>query len=275
MKKFILLFLLLSVRASAQDCPQYIAEHVVGSRPTVPAAYFLIEALKKVQASQDSSNSLVYLESFSVAEALPYTTQTSVQIEIEKKRILCRNEETIHAKGNIRQSKTGQMPALNLSLDPGLPQLLHTRETIYDLLSTGKLQYGETFRRLISPVEVAGNVARGTLESHPIFRGESAIHPTLLDAAFHVLAGFSNDQAIRTRPDHVAVPAYFAFVHWDPSISSSDGKYVSTVRLHRDSSKPDQVTYDLVLENSQHQVLLTIEEGQLQIANLSRLVKAN
>lgn len=233
----------------------------------MPAAYFLSEALR---AAKSPASGLVQLQPFAIAAPLLYSRDTAVEVTVEKTKISCSHQGTLHAKGKVKSIEN--MPVLNLALHPSTPIRWMGSAEIYRLMRKRGAEYGIAFRRLVQRVGVTDDIAVGLLKRHPQFLEEKGIHPTILDSAFHVLVAFAGDEQLASPSGRVAVPAYFGTVTWDSGVEAVDGKYRVAVRIIKDESKKNQVAYDLEITNTAGQRLLVIEHGIMESIELEALV---
>ncbi len=176
------------------DCTGYIQEHKVGNKVIVPGATFIEAALRAENSNDASSDSVIRLTKGYVLRPC-HVSEGQKSIDLD----FLYSSETqsceISLQREAGQSKVKKIFRADLSRAKAIrpiPFALDSVEfkisgkEIYAYTKKVSIQYGPMFTRLHS-VEVTGNRGAGLLKILPKDLTEDfLIHPTMLDAAFHI-----------------------------------------------------------------------------------------
>jgi len=230
------------------DCTGYIAEHKVGNKVVVPGATFMQAALAACARSDGGENPIVFLKKGFVLRPChvdPGQKTIDLILQYSDSERYCeiafpdparpQKPKTIF-RGDVGTSSTLEP----FDFDLGSTEFEISGEEIYAYTKEVSIQYGPLFTRLHS-VEVAKNFGRGLLKVLPEDLGRDFLmHPTLLDAAFHICG------AVVYTKDHPdfrpGVPARIQSLSLDTRISpSADSKVVVECIMH-EGLEPDHQT---------------------------------
>ncbi|WP_339947401.1 SDR family NAD(P)-dependent oxidoreductase [uncultured Albimonas sp.] len=189
--------------------PAWLGDHRVEDAVVFPAAGYVdmalaagIEALAG-DGRDDGPIELVDLDilrPLAMEEGTGYELRTTVQgdrmvVDVESRRRLSGEEFGLHARGRLRRP-AGPVPAPKAPPAPDAERTVGA-ERLYELTRRFGLGYGEVFRRAVSARIVDDRSAFVTLDAaHPALDcTRHALHPALLDAAFHGLFALIAERA--------------------------------------------------------------------------------
>ena len=185
--------------------PAWLADHKVEDAVVFPAAGYVDMALAAgIEAlGEDGPIELADLDilrPLAMEEGAGYELRTTVQgdrmvVDVESRRRLAGEEFGLHARGRLRRP-AGPIPAAKTPPAPDAERTIGA-DRLYELTRRFGLGYGEVFRRAVSARLVDDRSAFVTLDAaHPALDcARHALHPALLDAAFHGLFALIAERA--------------------------------------------------------------------------------
>lgn len=192
--------------------PAWLGDHRVEDAVVFPAAGYvdmaLSAGLKALAATGDDADAtgaieladLDILRPLAMEEGVGHELRTCVQgdrmvVDVESRRRLSDEDFGLHARGRLRRP-AGPLPTAKTPPAPDAERTMGA-ERLYELTRRFGLGYGEVFRRALSARLVDQRTAFVTLDAtHPALDfARHALHPALLDAAFHGLFVLIADRA--------------------------------------------------------------------------------
>lgn len=238
---------------SAAD-PDYLADHVVRGKVIVPAASLLEAAIRAGVEMFESQTVTLTNVKLGNPLVLGENSRVNIQTTIESGKVRIASDRP-HLSAKVAKG-SGQPFEL-----PGDTFLTVEPDLLYPFLRANGLEYGPLFRTLRS-VSVSAKQANGELALDPSQQhSRHALHPTLIDGAFHALAAIAFSQmGGKTEKTATLVPAFFGKVsYWGPVDDSSPLE----VRAQVITIVPDErVEYRLAIFEKGRPVL-QIDEGVL------------
>jgi polyketide synthase PksL len=176
------------------DCTGYISQHRVGDKVIVPGATFIEAALRaELDSGQGPSPVICLHKGYVLRPCHVGENQSQLHLYMDYSSAEQRCSISLEKKPSDEKAKT--IFRADLSREPALEPFvvemndpLHqiSGEDIYAYTRKVSIQYGPLFTRLHT-VRVDDNRGTGQLKLLPEdFGGDFVIHPTLMDAAFHV-----------------------------------------------------------------------------------------
>lgn len=181
------------------DSPAWLADHQVDGAVVFPAAGYADLALSAGLEAMDGEGPIeladldilrpLALESGAGAEIRTRIAGDRMVVDVESRRRLSGDAFGLHARGRLRRP-AGPAPAPRTPPAPDAETTMGA-EALYDLTRRFGLGYGPAFRRALSVQKVDGRTAFVRLDpGHAALEpARHALHPCLLDAAFHGLFG--------------------------------------------------------------------------------------
>jgi hypothetical protein len=268
----------------------YLLHHRVGNQVIVPGAALLTNSLEAAR-HENSDKRVVILEGFRIRRPVRLGTLSEPSPTIPLRTALVKKGNNlevqvssatdalgaqVHSRARVSneeslvalQTSHGSLSSSRIAdLSFSIPA-----EQIYSLMRQKGLDYGPTFSVLTQPF-FSHSLARGVVQLHSSVPLDSSAtpHPTLLDAGFHLLAGFAIARGQVNNEPNVAIPFGMERVVWDSALPPCRS-YSVAVRLHEpDLGREGVVAYDLELTHENGQVALQILQGRLIVVDPSRL----
>lgn len=177
------------------DAPAWLSDHRVGGAAVLPAAAFADMALSAAAAALGDQGEGVELLDLDILRPLTFADGEAVEtrvrlsgarhvIDIESRRRLSADPFALHAHARAR-ALVGAAPALRPAPEGG--EAMQAAE-LYALAAGMGLDYGPAFRRATQVTRVGDAAYVALSADHEAIAPEAhALHPAMLDAAFHGL----------------------------------------------------------------------------------------
>ncbi|KAK1445344.1 beta-ketoacyl synthase domain-containing protein [Colletotrichum cuscutae] len=281
----------------------WLQEHVVDGKVVFPGAGYISMAIEAaLRVDEVESAKMIFVKDIVIKNALLLPeSDDGVEILLELKPVTlsakshsetwyefaCYSYDensncTKHCHGLISTEKGEPAPVPEpISGSINLGELLKktnrsvTSGQFYNQLAGLGLEYGEKFRLLSGSVESGPGFALSDLKFDPSAlpqeRGdETVVHPTLLDAFFHVI--FNAIESRLGRPlDEPYVPSFFRtlkisgqFFSWAQSTEAKSFQVASFTQL----PSPRVAINDMIMQNASGQLMMEI--GGLEVTSLGR-----
>ncbi|MEM6440250.1 MAG: beta-ketoacyl synthase N-terminal-like domain-containing protein, partial [Pseudomonadota bacterium] len=184
------------------DAPAWLADHCVGEAVVFPAAGYVDAALSAGLSALGGGAvelaDLDILRPLAMEDGAGYELRTVLNgdrlvVDIESRRRLSGEDFSLHARGRLRRPAGEPAPARPAPA-PDAERTMGA-EAVYDLTRRFGMGYGPAFQRALGVQRVDDRTAYVRLDPAAPSPERHALHPALLDAAFHGLFGLIADQA--------------------------------------------------------------------------------
>jgi len=174
--------------------PAWLADHAVDGAVVFPAAGYvdlaLSAGLEAMGAGEVELVDLDILRALTLEDGAELRTTLAGErgvVDVESRRRLSGDDFALHARGRLRRP-AGARPAPRPA-PGGDAATTMTADALYALTRRFGLGYGPAFRRAVSVRRTDDRTAYVALDAGEAETGRHALHPALLDAAFHGLFG--------------------------------------------------------------------------------------